>query len=266
VSNERFNRTDASVTGQVLKIDVGAKPDAVLMGGCRHAGRAAGQRTLKERGYKPARYYQTHGVANNDFLRVGGKDVRRRPSCRPVRCWWPISCRSQQPGEEVGAGVYVRKYESCATARVQSSTFGGHAWDAGQLLQRRDPGGAEDGSSRARLAFRAALARRAGKPSRNCRGSRTASSTLTTTDHVGLDKRARVIVDDRRRQAWKLVRTTKTKATHRKRYAHSRDVRHLSAALRRVCSMTMARAPPRTSFGAAVVFFQLRFRRFRTRK
>jgi branched-chain amino acid transport system substrate-binding protein len=32
------------------------------------------QRTLRERNYE-GKYYQTHGVANNDFLRVGGKDV-----------------------------------------------------------------------------------------------------------------------------------------------------------------------------------------------
>ena len=31
------------------------------------------QKALKERGYK-GKIYQTHGVANNDFLRVGGKD------------------------------------------------------------------------------------------------------------------------------------------------------------------------------------------------
>src|SRR6187551_3466389 len=72
VANERYARTDTSVTGQVLKL-VAAKPDAVLIAG---SGTPAvlPQRTLKERGYA-GRYYQTHGVANNDFLRVGGKDV-----------------------------------------------------------------------------------------------------------------------------------------------------------------------------------------------
>ena len=72
VANERYARTDTSVTGQVLKI-VAAKPDAVLIAG---SGTPAvlPQRTLKERGYA-GKYYQTHGVANNDFLRVGGKDV-----------------------------------------------------------------------------------------------------------------------------------------------------------------------------------------------
>lgn len=71
VANERFARNDASVTGQVLKI-VSQNPDAVLIAG---AGTPAAlpQKTLRERGYK-GKYYQTHGVANNDFLRVCGKD------------------------------------------------------------------------------------------------------------------------------------------------------------------------------------------------
>jgi branched-chain amino acid transport system substrate-binding protein len=60
------------VTGQVLKL-IGAKPDAVLIAGSGTPA-ALPQKTLKERGYT-GKYYQTHGVANNDFLRVGGKDV-----------------------------------------------------------------------------------------------------------------------------------------------------------------------------------------------
>ena len=72
VANERFNRTDTSVTSQALKI-MSARPDAVLVAGSGTPA-ALPQKTLKERGYA-GRYYQTHGVANNDFLRVGGKDV-----------------------------------------------------------------------------------------------------------------------------------------------------------------------------------------------
>ena len=58
------------MTGQILKI-MAAKPDAVLVGG---AGTPAAlpQMALREKGYKGL-IYQTHGVANNDFLRVGGK-------------------------------------------------------------------------------------------------------------------------------------------------------------------------------------------------
>jgi len=72
VANERYTRTDTSVTGQVLKL-VAAKPDAILIGA---SGTPAvlPERTLRERGYS-GKIYQTHGVANNDFLRVGGADV-----------------------------------------------------------------------------------------------------------------------------------------------------------------------------------------------
>jgi branched-chain amino acid transport system substrate-binding protein len=72
VANERFNRNDTTVTGQILKI-LTAKPDAVMIAG---AGTPAAmpQKSLREKGYKGP-IYQTHGVANSDFLRVGGKDV-----------------------------------------------------------------------------------------------------------------------------------------------------------------------------------------------
>ena len=70
VANERYSRTDTAVTGQVLKI-IGARPDAVLVAGSGTPA-ALPQKTLAERGYKGA-MYQTHGVANADFLRVGGK-------------------------------------------------------------------------------------------------------------------------------------------------------------------------------------------------
>ena len=69
---ERYQRADTSVTGQILKI-LSARPDAVLIGA---AGTPAAlpQKTLVERAYK-GKVYQTHGVSNPDFLRVGGKDL-----------------------------------------------------------------------------------------------------------------------------------------------------------------------------------------------
>lgn len=88
VANERYNRTDASVTGQVLKT-LGARPDAVLIAG---AGTPAAlpAKTLKARGYT-GKVYQTHGVANNDFLRVCGKDCDGE--LLPAgRCSLPINC------------------------------------------------------------------------------------------------------------------------------------------------------------------------------
>jgi len=67
VSNERYARADASVTGQVLKI-VALKPDAVMTGGAGTPG-ALPFLALQERGYKGGVYGQ-HGLINPDFVRV----------------------------------------------------------------------------------------------------------------------------------------------------------------------------------------------------
>src|SRR5665213_3397194 len=71
VAAEKYNRNDTSVTGQVLKL-IAAHPDAILVGASGTPA-ATPQKELVARGYK-GRIYQTHGVANADFLRVVGKD------------------------------------------------------------------------------------------------------------------------------------------------------------------------------------------------
>lgn len=185
VSNERYARTDTSVTGQVLKI-VAAKPDAVLVGA---SGTPAvlPQRALKERGYT-GKYYQTHGVANNDFLRVGGKDVEG--TLLPAG---PVLVASQLPNDnpvKKSALEYVAKYEA-AYGKGSASTFGAHAWDAGKLMQvavaaalkKAKPGTPE---------FRAAL-RDALEETRDLAGAHGIFN-MSKTDHLGLDQRGRVMV------------------------------------------------------------------------
>ena len=70
--HEVYARSDASVTGQVLKI-IATKPDAVFVAS---AGTPAvlPQKALRERGYKGP-IFQTHGVATEEFIKLGGKDV-----------------------------------------------------------------------------------------------------------------------------------------------------------------------------------------------
>ena len=185
VSNERYARTDTSVTGQVLKL-VAAKPDAVLIGA---SGTPAvlPQRALKERGYT-GKYYQTHGVANNDFLRVGGKDVEG--TLLPAG---PVLVASQLPNDnpvKKSALEYVSKYEA-AYGKGSASTFGAHAWDAGKLMQvavtvalkKAKPGTPE---------FRAAL-RDALEETRDLAGAHGIFN-MSKTDHLGLDQRGRVMV------------------------------------------------------------------------
>ncbi|SEP15269.1 branched-chain amino acid transport system substrate-binding protein [Rhodospirillales bacterium URHD0017] len=72
LTNERYARTDTSVTGQVLKM-MAAKPDAVLLGGAATQG-ALPALALTERGYKGP-LYGTPALLNTDFIRVGGKSV-----------------------------------------------------------------------------------------------------------------------------------------------------------------------------------------------
>jgi branched-chain amino acid transport system substrate-binding protein len=185
IANERFARTDTSVTGQVLKI-VAAKPDAVLIAG---SGTPAvlPQRALKERGYS-GKYYQTHGVANNDFLRVGAKDIEA--TLLPAG---PVLVATQLPaGHPVKKSAldYVAKYEAMY-GKGSVSTFGAHAWDAGMLMQvavvnalkKAQPGTPE---------FRAAL-RDALENTKEVHGAHGIFN-MSATDHLGLDQRARVMV------------------------------------------------------------------------
>ena len=66
---ERFSPKDTSVVGQTLKL-IAAKPDAIVIGASGTPA-ALPARTLGEHGYKGKLYFN-HGVANSDFLRVGG--------------------------------------------------------------------------------------------------------------------------------------------------------------------------------------------------
>ncbi|TDN68050.1 ABC transporter substrate-binding protein [Paraburkholderia sp. BL10I2N1] len=186
VASERFARNDASVTGQVLKM-MSQNPDAVLIAG---AGTPAAlpQKTLKERGYK-GKYYQTHGVANNDFLRVCGKDCEG--TYLPAG---PLLVADQLPDSnsvKKPALSYKRAYEAVYGAG-SVSTFGGHAWDAGLLLQRAIPIALKKGQP-GTPAFREAL-RAALEDTRDMPASHGIFN-MSANDHSGLDQRARVMVE-----------------------------------------------------------------------
>ena len=196
VASERYQRNDTSVTGQILKI-LAAKPDAVLVGG---AGTPAvlPQKSLKEKGYKGL-IYQTHGVANNDFLRVGAKDVEG--AFLPVG---PMVVANQLPADnpvKKSALEYVNKYEA-AHGKGSVSSFGGHAWDAGVLLQNAIPVAlkkAKPGTVEFRRALRDALEGVKNAPAAH------GIFNLSADDHQGYDQRARVMVTIEN-GTWKLVK------------------------------------------------------------
>lgn len=185
ISNERFSRTDTSVTGQALKI-MAAKPDAVLIAGSGTPA-ALPQKTLKERGFT-GKFYQTHGVANADFLRVGGKDVEG--TFLPAG---PVLVADQLPADHPvrkSALAYVSAYAG-AYGQANVSTFGGHAWDAGLVLNAAVPGALKKGQP-GTPAFRAALRDELEKV-KEVAGAHGVFNT-SAADHLGLDQRGRVMV------------------------------------------------------------------------
>jgi branched-chain amino acid transport system substrate-binding protein len=185
VAEEKYNRNDSSVTGQVLKI-VSANPDAVLIGASGTPG-ATPQKELVARGYK-GKIYQTHGVANPDFLRVVGKDGNG--TLLPIG---PMLVYEQLPDSnpvKKPAAEYIGKYEAKYGAGSRT-TFGGHAWDSYLLLSRAIPEAlkkAKPGTREFRVALRDAL--EATKELHATHGV----FTMTPTDHNGLDNRARTMI------------------------------------------------------------------------
>jgi branched-chain amino acid transport system substrate-binding protein len=185
VANERYARSDSSVTAQALKL-VAARPDAILVAASGTPA-ALPQITLKERGYTGL-MYQTHGVANADFLRVGGKNVEG--TFLPAG---PVLVAAQLPAANPvrkSALDYVTKYEA-ANGKGSVSTFGAHAWDAGQLLAAAIPVAlkkAQPGTPEFRAALRDAL-----EGEKNVAGAHGIFN-MSPTDHLGLDQRARVMV------------------------------------------------------------------------
>jgi len=182
VAEEKYNRNDASVTGQVLKL-VSANPEAILIGAAGTPG-ATPQKELVSRNYK-GKIYQTHGVANPDFLRVVGKDGNGTvlPS-GPMLVYEQLP--DSNPIKKVAAD-YIGKYEQKFGTR---STFGGHAWDTYLLLEQAIPIALKKGKPGTRE-FRTAL--------RDALETGNVVAThgvfvMTGNDHNGLDNRARVMV------------------------------------------------------------------------
>ena len=185
VASERFAPRDTSVTAQVIKL-AAANPDMVVIGA---SGTPAvlPARALAERGYK-GRIYFNHGVANPDFLRVGGKDIEG--AFVPTS---PVVVAAALPAEhpaKAQASDYVKRYEA-AYGAGSVSAFGAYTWDAGLLLAHAIPVAlktAQPGTREFRSALRDAI-----EATRDLHVSNGVMN-MSKNDHLGLDQRARVIV------------------------------------------------------------------------
>ncbi len=184
VDDEKYNRNDASVTGQVLKL-VAAKPDAILIGASGTPG-ATPEKELAARHYT-GKIYQTHGVANPDFLRVCGADCNG--TYLPIG---PMLVYEQLPESNPVrkiAAQYITQYEA-KYGKDSRTTFGGHAYDTFMLLSHAVPEAlkkARPGTKEFRAALRDAL------ESANVIGTHGVF-VMSPHDHNGLDNRARVMI------------------------------------------------------------------------
>lgn len=182
---ERYARNDTSVTGQVLKL-VSAKPDAILVAGSGTPA-ALPNLALTERGYQ-GQIYHTHGSASLDFIRVAGKSAEG--SILPVG---PVVVAAQLPDTHPSKALgtkYTEEYEA-ANGAGSLSSFGGHMYDAGQIILATVPVAMEKGQP-GTPEFRAAL-RDALENMKEVVGVHGVFNT-SAEDHYGLDDRSRVLV------------------------------------------------------------------------
>jgi branched-chain amino acid transport system substrate-binding protein len=185
VAVEKYAQVDTSTTPQVLKL-MAANPDAVYIFSAGTPG-ALPHAELVKRGYKGA-IYQTQGVANNDFLRVGGRDLEGG-----YMTVAPVLVAEQLPDSNPTkkAGVdFVQRFEAKYGAGSRS-LFAATAWDALGMLQvaaREALKKAKPGTAEFRSALRDAL-----EGLHDYMGSQ-AVFTMGAADHNGVDGRSQVMV------------------------------------------------------------------------
>jgi len=154
VTDERYARSDTSVTGQALKV-VAARPDAVVTGTAGTPG-ALPYIALADRGYQGA-IYGTHGIINPDFIRVAGAsaDGLLAPT-------GPVVVADQLPADhpsKEAAEAFKAAYMA-ANGEAPKDAFSAYAFDAWTVIadavNRVDPG-LEPGTAEYREALRDAI-------------------------------------------------------------------------------------------------------------
>ncbi len=195
VANERFLRSDNSVTGQSLKI-VAARPDAVLVA-APGGPSVLPQTTLYDQGYR-GRVYQTHGAALPDFLRLGGRKVEGTILAASLMLVLDEIADSN-PSKKIAID-YINAYKKLYGE--VPATFGANVFDAGLLLEKTVPIALKAGKPGTRE-FRSAL-RDALEQVKNLVATQGVYN-LSPADHSGFDERGRELITVKNGQ-WKLVK------------------------------------------------------------
>jgi branched-chain amino acid transport system substrate-binding protein len=186
LGREKYNQTDTSATPQALKI-IAMNPDAVFIAA---SGTPAATPVieLRQRGYK-GMIYLNQGIANADFLRVGGKSLEGAVfSVSPplVADQLPDS----NPIKKVSAG-YIAAYEKKFGPNTRS-LFGGTMWDGYLLIAAATPAAlktAKPGTPEFRKALRDNI-----EKVKDLVGAEGVFN-MSEQDHCGVDERAQVLVE-----------------------------------------------------------------------
>ncbi|KUJ83202.1 branched-chain amino acid ABC transporter substrate-binding protein [Ruegeria marisrubri] len=155
ISDERYARSDTSVTGQVLRIVSGA-PEAVI-GGTAGTPGALPYLALSDRGFTGA-IYGTHGIINPDFVRVAG------PAANGLRApTGPIVVAEQLPDSHPSKAVaqtFKDAYRAVYGEDDEPDAFSAYAFDVWRIIAdaaERVPADIEPGTPDFRTALRDAI-------------------------------------------------------------------------------------------------------------
>ena len=186
IANERYARSDSSVTAQVLRA-LAARPDAIMLGGTGTPG-ALPVIALSERGYKGP-LYGNHGLISADFLRLAGK------AANGIICpTGPVTAAEQLPAGNPIQKVALdfRTAFEKANGEAPTDSFSSYAFDGWLVFvdaaKRAMATGAKPGSSEFRAALRQALF-----TTKELAGTQGVY-TYTPADRHGVDARARILV------------------------------------------------------------------------
>lgn len=186
IANERYARSDSSVTAQVLRA-LAARPDAIMLGGTGTPG-ALPAIALSERGYKGP-LYGNNGMISADFLRLAGK------TANGIICpTGPVIAAEQLP-----AGNPIQKVSldfraafEKANGEAPTDSFSSYSFDGWLVFvdaaKRAMATGAKPGSPEFRTALREALF-----TTKEVVGTQGVY-TYAPADRHGVDGRSRILV------------------------------------------------------------------------
>jgi len=184
VSTQWFVRSDTSVSGQALSI-IAANPDAVLIN-ASNAPAVLPEATLRQLGYQGT-IFQTAGVANQDFIKIGGDSVEGT-----IVVGSPVVVAEQLADsnpDKPAALAFVKAYGSQA-ATDPHDFFAALGWDAASRILAAIPA-ARKSAEPGTLAFRTAL--RNAIEAEDLPGA-NGTFKPSPTDHVGLSSDSIVVM------------------------------------------------------------------------